>query len=140
MAKLNNYIISTDYDSLKIIKHQEFNLTVPSITIQNNQSGVTYSFNFTVEPGVYFEAISAECSEYPNQILTGNSVLQFSVPYDLNNSFIEYAVTAYKDSPTNFHVSVSVSRAWRPGAPSSTTTRAVQIKIKVNLLVPSEQQ
>lgn len=140
MAKLNRFIINTDYDSLKVVKQQEWQITIPSVTLSNDQAGPTYDYNFTVDPGVYFELFSIESSAYPGYKITGSASLGIGVPYDSGNTTFSYEILTGKTSSTNFRIRVNVSRIWSPSSPSSTTSQAMTITAKLNLLVPSEQQ
>jgi hypothetical protein len=138
MAKLNRFIINSDYDSLKIYNHQEWTINIPSV--QLSSSPVDYSYSFVIDPGVYFESFSALFSGRSGYYATGASRVIFSVLYDSNNSTVNYVVTVTRSSSTQYIVRVRLTRDTKPSAPPTTTVNAEQIKIKLNLLVPSEQQ
>lgn len=137
MSKLNRFIINSDYDSLKIVNQISWTVSVPSVTLEQ-QDGPTYNYNFTVPNDVYFDVLSVKHSNYPNSVATGTTAT-FSVLYDSGNTIAQYEVTCGKTSATNYRIRVKVNRIWGQSSPATTTFGAVTLTIKLNLLVPSEQ-
>ena len=139
MVKLNRFIMNTDYDSFKVAQKEDWTINIPATTISGNNSQ-TYTYDFTVDPLIYFELVSATISEYPDFAFTGTSYFTCRVYYDSNTSEIDYAINVTKTSSTNYRVTVELSRGTYAGAPASTNVRATTLKVKVNLLVPTEQE
>ena len=136
MAILNHFIMNTDYDSLKIVDHAEWDLSYPETTLNAGESN-TIEYTFPAKEGVYFETSSATLSLFPGLSLTGGSYIsasKFLTPGQSNTS-ATIGINIFKKDATTYAASVSLSNTNN----NSLTIPAFTGKIKLNLLIPSEE-
>lgn len=144
MAKLNRFILNSDYDSLKIIQQISQTCNIPSFTMTENgsENARVFSFDVSAPTGVFFELGSIDCSLDTSGIKTGGTQFSFSKFY--NNNLIElyYTVEIKKNSSSGYTVEVRFIKIDMDASVIGTTITipATQIKIKLTLQVPSEQQ
>ena len=141
MADLNRFIMNTDYDSLKVVEEIEWNMSYPQTTLNAGQSSsIEYVHN--TEEGVYFESQSTTLTLFPDLALTGSSYLSASknLTDGDNSTYITVTVRIYKKDKTTYATQISIEHPSISGSTASVTVPAFDISVKLNLLVPSEQQ
>lgn len=141
MADLNRFIMNTDYDSLKIVDQIEWSMSYPQTTINAGQSS-SIEYVHSTEEGVYFESQSATLSLFPGLALTGSSYLSASKDLTAgdNSTYIKVVIRIYKKNATQYATQISIEHPSISGSTAAVTVPAFDITVKLNLLVPSEQQ
>lgn len=141
MAFLNKFLLNTDYDSLKINEEINWKISFPATTIEAGQS-VTMEYTYTTKEGVYFESQSATISLFPDVALTGSSWLyanKFLTPGDTSTD-LDIRIDIYKKDKNTYAAKLTVAHVSHYGSTASISVPDFDVNIKLNLLVPSEQQ
>lgn len=141
MAFLNKFLLNTDYDSFKIAEEINWKINFPATTIEAGKS-VTLEYTYTTREGVYFESQSATITLFPDLGLTGSSHFfanKLLNPGD-NSTAVSVDINIYKRDKTTYVAILTVSHPSVQGSTASVSVPAFDADIKLNLLVPSEQQ
>lgn len=141
MAKLNRFIINSDYDSLKIINQISETLTIQSFTMTNGGAGPVYTFSIAAQPGVTFDLVSCGWSVVPGK-KTGTPSFGFTKKYHNDLIIVWCDVYIRKNSASGYTVEVRFYKIDTDpsvlGVPVTIPTSTLDIKITQQ--VPSEQQ
>ena len=141
MSQLGKFIMNTDHSSIKIVDTASWTITFPQVTIA---AGSSYTTEYTYDTleGVYFEIASARLSLFPNMALTGCSNLSYSSTLTAGDysTYYQVIIEVYKKDANTYAAKVVVSHPSIQGSTASINMPSFDINIKLNLLVPSEQQ
>lgn len=141
MSQLNKFIMNTDHSSIKITDTASWDITFPQVTIAAASS---YSTEYTYKTldGVYFEIASARLSLSPDMALTGCSNLSYSGTLTAGDysKYYEVVIEIYKKDANTYAAKVTVAHPSIQGSTASITMPSFDVNIRLNLLVPSEQQ
>ena len=141
MSQIGKFIMNTDHSSLKIVDTASWDFTFPQVTIAS-ASSYTTEYTYKTLDGVYFEIASARLSLFPNMALTGCSNLSYGSTLTAGDysTYYQVIIEVYKKDANTYAAKVTVAHPSIQGSTASITMPSFDVNIRLNLLVPSEQQ
>lgn len=134
MAVPLNFIMNTDFDSLKIVDSIVWEINIPSVTLSPGETR-TFDYTHTVDDGVYFELQSMKLGSMSNTAFVGGAYfahLGFSGTHIPRKEFV-----IKRTDPNTYTMSVALT--WGSSQTGTVTIPSDVLTVKLNLLVPSEQ-